>query len=38
MKVDEGPNRDMVLDSWRLGAAAEAGVGMRGGVRADMVL
>lgn len=36
LRVDDGPNRDMVLGSWEVGAAA--GMGMSGGVRADMVL
>lgn len=41
-KVDDGPNRDVVLWSWKagaaVGAAVGAGVGMSGGVKADMVL
>lgn len=42
LRVDGGPNRDMVLWSWEVGAAAGAAVGaevgMSGCVRADMVL
>ncbi len=42
LRVGDGPNRDMVLWSWEVGAAAGAvvgaEVGMRGCVRADMAL
>lgn len=42
LRLDDGPNRDMVLWSWEVGAAAGAAVGaevgMSGCVRADMVL
>lgn len=36
LRVDDGPNRDMVLWSWEVGAAAGGGADVAGGVGVGM--